>query len=47
MHTPYLTMFLGFLGMTDVSFVHAEGLAMGPDAAGAALAGARESIAAL
>ncbi|MGA7812491.1 FMN-dependent NADH-azoreductase [Caballeronia sp.] len=46
-HTPYLKSFLGFLGMTDVSFVLAEGLAMGPDAAGAALATARDSIAAL
>ena len=45
--TPYLKSFLGFLGMTDVSFIFAEGLAMGPDAAGAALATARDSIAAL
>lgn len=29
---PYLKMMLGFLGMTDVSFVYAEGLAMGADA---------------
>jgi FMN-dependent NADH-azoreductase len=43
-HTPYLQTFLGFLGMTDVNFIYAEGLAMGPDAAGAALAGAREAI---
>ncbi|OUL86519.1 FMN-dependent NADH-azoreductase [Paraburkholderia hospita] len=44
--TPYITTFLGFLGMTDVNFIYAEGLAMGPDAANAALAGAREAIAA-
>lgn len=43
--TPYLKSFLGFLGMTDVTFIYAEGLAMGPDAVGAALAGAREAIA--
>jgi FMN-dependent NADH-azoreductase len=43
--TPYLKTFLGFLGMTDVTFIYAEGLNMGPDAAGAALAGAREAIA--
>lgn len=43
--TPYLKTFLGFLGMTDVTFIYAEGLNMGPDAAGAALAGARETIA--
>ena len=29
---PYLKNVLGFLGMTDVSFIYAEGLAMGPDA---------------
>jgi FMN-dependent NADH-azoreductase len=45
--TPYLKAFLGFLGMTDVSFIFAEGLNMRPDAAGAALATARDSIAAL
>lgn len=44
--TPYLKSFLGFLGITDVSFIYAEGLNMGPDAATAALAGAREAIAA-
>jgi FMN-dependent NADH-azoreductase len=44
--TPYLKSFLGFLGMTDVSFIYAEGLAMGPDSASAALASAREAIAA-
>ena len=30
---PYLKNVLGFLGMTDVSFIYAEGLAMGPAAA--------------
>jgi FMN-dependent NADH-azoreductase len=30
---PYLKNVLGFLGMTDVNFIYAEGLAMGPDAA--------------
>ena len=44
--TPYLKMFLDFLGMTDATFIYAEGLAMGPDAANAALAGARKAIAA-
>ncbi len=44
--TPYLKSFLGFIGITDVSFIYAEGLNMGPDAATAALAGAREAIAA-
>ncbi|TAM08575.1 MAG: FMN-dependent NADH-azoreductase [Paraburkholderia sp.] len=44
--TPYLKTFLGFLGMTDVNFIYAEGLNLGPDAASAALASAREAIAA-
>lgn len=30
--TPYLRTFLGFVGITDVQFVYAEGLSMGPDA---------------
>ncbi|KAF1028583.1 MAG: FMN-dependent NADH-azoreductase [Burkholderia plantarii] len=44
--TPYLKSFLGFIGLTDVSFIYAEGLNLGPDSASAALAGAREAIAA-
>jgi len=44
---PYLKTVLGFLGMTDVSFIYAEGLAMGPDAEAAAVASARTQIAAL
>ncbi|KVC33435.1 FMN-dependent NADH-azoreductase [Burkholderia pseudomultivorans] len=44
--TPYLRSFLGFVGMTDVSFIYAEGLNMGPESQSAALAGAREAIAA-
>jgi FMN-dependent NADH-azoreductase len=32
---PYLTTVLGFLGLTDVTFIHLEGLAMGPEAASA------------
>lgn len=45
--TPYLRTFLGFVGMTDVSFIYAEGLNLGPDSASASLAGAREAIAAI
>ena len=41
---PYLKTVLGFLGMTDVQFVYAEGLAMGPDAERAAIAGAEQQI---
>lgn len=44
---PYLRNMLGFLGMTDVRFVFAEGLAMGPDAERAALADAHAQIEAL
>ena len=41
---PYLSTVLGFLGMTDVHFVYAEGLAMGPDAERGALAAAYAEI---
>ena len=44
---PYLKNVFGFLGMTDVQFIYAEGLAMGPDAEKAALEGARTRIAEL
>ena len=43
---PYLQSVLGFLGMSDVRFIYAEGLAMGPDAEAQGLAQAREQIAA-
>lgn len=42
--TPYLKTFFGFLGMTDVQFVYAEGLAMGPEAEQNALASALSQI---
>ncbi len=41
---PYLKTILAFLGMTDVQFVYAEGLAMGPEAEQKALASARAEI---
>jgi len=41
---PYLTTLLGFLGMSDVQFVYAEGLAMGPEAEQKALASAQSQI---
>jgi len=44
---PYLKGVLGFLGMTDVEFIYAEGLAMGPEAADKAFAEAEAAIAAL
>ena len=42
--TPYLRDFLAFLGITDVEFVYAEGLAMGESARVAALAHAERAI---
>ena len=45
--TPYLRTVLGFLGMTDIEFIYAEGLAMGPEAEARGLASAREQIAGL
>jgi len=42
---PYLRSVLGFLGMTDLHFIYAEGLAMGPDAEAASIAAARAAIA--
>lgn len=44
---PYLRTVLHFLGMTDVHFIYAEGLAMGPEAEARGLAQAREQIATL
>ena len=46
-HEPYLRGILGFLGLDDVTFVHAEGLAISAEAAAESLAGAHERIAAL
>lgn len=43
---PYLKTVLAFLGMTDVQFVYAEGLSMGPEAERKGLAEARAQIAA-
>jgi len=41
---PYLSTVLTFLGMTDVHYVYAEGLSMGPDAERDAIASAYEEI---
>lgn len=42
---PYLKTVLGFLGMTDVEFIYAEGLNMGPEAETAGIDAARREIA--
>ncbi|MBH9554315.1 FMN-dependent NADH-azoreductase [Inhella gelatinilytica] len=44
---PYLRTVLGFLGMTEVHFIYAEGLNMGPEAQAAGLANARAEMDAL
>ncbi len=41
---PYLKLILGFMGMTDVEFIYAEGFAMGPEAADKAMQEAHEQI---
>ena len=43
-HEPYLRAILGFMGLTDVTFIHAEGLAVSPDAAEKGIARAKDSI---
>lgn len=44
---PYLRQALGFIGITDVTFIHAEGLNMGGDAAEQGLTKARNQLAAI
>jgi FMN-dependent NADH-azoreductase len=44
---PYLRAMLGFLGLDDVTFVHAEGLKISPEAADAGVATARRAASAL
>ncbi|HEY9104823.1 FMN-dependent NADH-azoreductase [Chitinimonas sp.] len=46
-HEDYLKFVLGFIGITDVTVVHAQGLAMGPEAREGAFAAARKQIDAL
>jgi len=45
--TDYVRNFMGFLGITDVDFIYAEGLSMGDDHRNIALAQAKESLEAL
>ncbi|NGZ87738.1 FMN-dependent NADH-azoreductase [Duganella aceris] len=45
--TTYLRAVLGFLGMTDVTFIVAEGVAMGEEAVAAAIAKSRSQIEAI
>jgi FMN-dependent NADH-azoreductase len=41
---PYLSVFLGFIGITDVNFVFAEGIAYGPEVATKAQTDAKAAI---
>ena len=43
---PYLKSVLGFLGLTDLHFIYAEGLAMGPEAVASGFAQAEADLAA-
>jgi FMN-dependent NADH-azoreductase len=43
---PYLRQLLGFVGITDVAFVHAEKIGFGPEARDSAIAHARSQISA-
>lgn len=42
--TPYVKLFLGFIGITDVQFVLAEGIAYGPEVATKATSEAKDAI---
>ena len=42
--TAYVRQFLGFLGITEVEFIYAEGLALGPEAREASLVQARAAV---
>lgn len=44
---PLLKVLLGFIGLTDVTFIHAEKIGYGPEAREAAIAGAKSRIAAV
>lgn len=44
---PYLQHLLGFIGITDVTFIHAEKLGFGPEARAAAIVNAKARIAQL
>ncbi|HEY5760926.1 MAG TPA: FMN-dependent NADH-azoreductase [Steroidobacter sp.] len=42
--TPYLKQFLGFIGITDVNFVYAEGLSLGDESRDKSLSQAHDAI---
>jgi FMN-dependent NADH-azoreductase len=46
-HETYLRAVLGFIGLTDITFIHTEGLAMGEDAVNQAVSQTRSKVAEL
>jgi FMN-dependent NADH-azoreductase len=44
-HEDYLKLLFGFIGVTDIHFIRAEGLAYGDEARGKAMEGAQAQIA--
>lgn len=44
---PYLRTLLGFIGLGEVTFIHAEKIGFGPDAREASLQGAKQALAAV
>jgi FMN-dependent NADH-azoreductase len=46
-HETYLRAVLGFLGLTDITFIHTEGLGMGEEAVNQAVARSRSALAEL
>lgn len=46
-HETYLRGVLGFIGLTDIHFIHSEGLAMGDEAVKSAVAASQSAMAAL
>jgi FMN-dependent NADH-azoreductase len=43
-HTQFVRQFLGFIGISDVEFIYAEGLAIGPDSRNKSIATARGEL---
>ncbi|NGE24413.1 FMN-dependent NADH-azoreductase, partial [Klebsiella pneumoniae] len=44
---PFMTQFLGFIGISDIEFIYAEGVSMGEDFAEKAQQNARQCVEAL
>jgi FMN-dependent NADH-azoreductase len=44
LHTPYLKLIFGFIGITEIDFVHADSLALGDEARNLAIANAQAAL---